>query len=79
MRKEFVPFPICVECNGRRLEGFITPFSFTTAFGLPYLFRIVLDQQYCGDLKFEDGAWFSPDKSPEMTQAIAEYIMLWYE
>jgi hypothetical protein len=45
---------------------------------LPELFRVVMNNEYMGDLHYKEGSWSgSLDKG--LQKVIIDYIMLWYE
>ena len=79
MVKHEIPFRICIEVNGKIYKGTVVPFKFELPCGFPYLYRIVFDNQYFGDIQYKNGIWEIEGKDLLVVDAIANYIELWFE
>jgi hypothetical protein len=71
-------FRISITVEGKTYSGTINPFKFLLSCGIPYLFRVVFNEKYFGDLRYRDGAWECEGKDKRIVEAIGDYITLWY-
>jgi hypothetical protein len=61
-------------------SGTAIPLKLELSNGFPYLFRIVFDNIYFGDITFENIEWIcSTEKPYNLAQPIGEYNAAWYE
>jgi hypothetical protein len=79
MEKYGISFRISIDVNGTTYKGTVVPFKFELPCGLPYLYRIVFDDQYFGDVRYKDGIWEADGKDRPLIDAISNFIELWYE
>jgi hypothetical protein len=73
------PISISIEVKGIVYAGTIVPFKFELPCGLPYLYRIVFDDRYYGDVRNKNGVWECEGMDQALIDAISNYIELWYE
>jgi hypothetical protein len=68
---------ICFEYRGTIYSGYLFPKGYGWPC-LPDFYRVVLNNEFLGDLNYKEGEWSSP-LAEGLQEVIIDYILLWYE